>query len=256
MGMLSLLFSNPVAKILQERLWESARKRYLEEHKDPVKDAKILWQKVREEYKDWVAERLKEGDEKVKAKWGQFKHAMIAQLRLALTKLFTLSKLALYSVESGQLPYPNAIAAPYELLKRVTIEVMAILLKQKIDFENLSDEELQALAIYAADRRFHEVLDDARRSNEPFSIGSDRFAIAEIIRRDAYFLGNDEHHSQIDIVILSRVMETADASKNTAKAAVRRWFDQERKNRKDDRRFTGAGWDIGPEELKSWSTEP
>ena len=157
MGMFSLLFSNPVTKILEQRLWEVARKRYLEQHKDPIKDTAILLQNVREEYKDWVAQMLKEGDEKIKAKWGQFKHEMITQLRLSLTGLLKLSKLESYSIESGQLPYPNAIAAPYELVKRGTAEVMALLLKQKIDFENLSDDELPALAIYAADRSFQDV---------------------------------------------------------------------------------------------------
>ena len=125
MGMFSLLFSNPVTKILEQRLWEVARKRYLEQHKDPIKDTAILLQNVREEYKDWVAQMLKEGDEKIKAKWGQFKHEMITQLRLSLTGLLKLSKLESYSIESGQLPYPNAIAAPYELVKRGTAEVMA-----------------------------------------------------------------------------------------------------------------------------------
>jgi hypothetical protein len=59
------------------------------------------------------------------------------------------------------------------------------------------------------------------------------------------------------MVILSSLgASSSDGDKHNRKAAAKRWFDQDRKNRRNDRRFTGDGWEIGYEELKTWTCEP
>lgn len=260
MGPISMLFPNPAVKILEERLWEAARKRYLAEHPSDLKDdTKTIMRKVKTAYKDTVAATLKEADHKVRAKWGEFKHVMTQDLRTALSTVLRMSYVEWYSIEVGQPPNPNVIAAPYELLKSVTAGLLFQSLRKQIDFEDLDDETLQALATYAADERFEEVLEEARRKYKPFEIGDRhaRFVVAELIKGDAYYLGEEKHHSLIDMVILSSVDTSPTAGhKRDAKLAVKRWFDQDRKNRSKERRFTADGWEIGFEELKSWATEP
>jgi hypothetical protein len=253
-------FANPAVEILEERLWETARKRYLGEHPADLKDdSKTVVRKVKTAYKDVVAAKLKEADHKVRAKWGEFKHVMTEELKVALATVLRMSELEWYSVEFGQFPSPGVIAAPYELLKRMTADVMPQFLRKLVDFEDLDDQTLEALASYAAVQKFQEILEDARHNYKPFEIGnrSDQFVVVEIIKRDAYFLGDERHHSLIDTVILSSTGGgSSDRNKKNQKAAVKTWFDEDRKNRKNDRRFTGDGWDIDLEELKSWATEP
>ena len=260
MGPLSILFGNPAVKILEDRLWEDARKRYLQEHpSDRNQDPRTIMRKTKTAYKDSVAASLKEASHKVSAKWGQFKHVMVAGLKEALATVFRMSDVDWYSVEVGELPNPNVIAAPYQLLKRITTALLFQSLRKEIDFENLDNETLQALAAYAADQKFEEVLEDARRHYEPFAIGgrSARFAVVEIIKGDSYFLNEDKHHSRIDMVILSSLgANPSNGDKKIRKAAAKRWFDQDRKDRRNDRRFTADGWEIGPEQLKSWTIEP
>jgi hypothetical protein len=259
MGPISMLFGNPAVKVLEERLWEAARKRYLQEHpSERNSDSKTIMRKTRTAYKDSVAASLKEADRKVKAKWGQFKHGMTVELKRALATVLRMSDVDWYSVEVGQIPSPNAIAVPYQLLKHMTGALLFQFLRKEIDFENLDDETLEALATYAADERFQEVLEDARHHHEPFAIGgrAARFVVAEIIKGDSYFLDVETHHSRIDMVILSNLgAGSADGDKHSGKAAAKRWFDQDRKNRRNDRRFTGDGWEIGYEELKTWTVE-
>jgi len=252
---ISMLFGNPAVKILKERLWADARKRYLEDHPaDREKNARAIMRKATTQYKDKIEASLKEADQQVKAKWGQFKHDMTEELRAALTTLLRMSDLDWYSVEVAS-PSPDVIAVPYELLKHVTEALLFQHLRKGIDFENLNDETLEALATYAADQKFDEVLEGARRNYEAFNIGqSSRFVISEIIRNDSYFLGEDKCHSRIDTVVLSSLgaSPTGEDKKRNRKAAVKKWFHEDRKTRRDDRRFTGDGWEIGPEELKSW----
>lgn len=257
MAPISMLFGNPAVKVLEDRLWEAARKRYLQEHPaDRNEDAKTIMRKTRTAYKDSVAASLKEADHKVRAKWGQFKHAMPVELKRALATVFRMSDVDWYAVEVGQLPSPNAIAVPYQLLKHMTAALLFQFLRKEIDFENLDNETREALATYAADQRFQEVLEDARRHYEPFDIGgrSAQFVVAEIIKGDPYFLDEEKHHSRIDMVILSNVSAPSKRDKHDRKAAAKRWFNQDRKNRRNDRRFTGDGWEIGFEQLKSWTT--
>jgi hypothetical protein len=260
MGPISMLFPNPAVKILEERLWQDARKRYLADHPSDLKeDAETIMRNVKTAYEDGLDARLKEANHKVRAKWGRFKHGMIEELRTALATLLRMSDLEWYSVELGQLPRPNVIAAPYQLLKGMTTTLLFRLLRKEIDFEDLDDETLKALATYAADLRFQDVLEDARRHYKPFEIGDQhmRFEIVEIIKRDNYFLGEEKHHSLIDMVILSSTGESpSNGHKNNQKFAVKRWFDQDRKNRRNDRRFSADGWEIEFEELKSWATQP
>jgi hypothetical protein len=260
MGPISMLFPNPAVKILEERLWQDARKRYLADHPSDLKeDAETIMRNVKTAYEDGLDARLKEANHKVRAKWGRFKHGMIEELRTALATLLRMSDLEWYSVELGQLPRPNVIAAPYQLLKGMTTTLLFRLLRKEIDFEDLDDETLKALATYAADLRFQDVLEDARRHYKPFEIGDQhmRFEIVEIIKRDNYFLGEEKHHSLIDMVILSSAGESpSNGHKNNQKFVVKRWFDQDRKNRRNDRRFSGDGWEIEFEELKSWATQP
>jgi hypothetical protein len=260
MGPLSMLFGNPAVKILEERLWEDARKRYLQEHpSDRNEDPKTIMRKTKTAYKDSVAASLKEANHNVRAKWGEFKHVMTQDLRTALATVFRMSDVDWYSVEVGELPNPDAIAAPYQLLKHMSAALLFQSLRKEIDFENLDDETLEALAAYAADQKFEELLEDARGHYEPFAIGgrSARFVVAEIIEGDSYFLNEDKHHSRIDMVILSSLGSSpSNGDKKIRKAAANRWFDQDRKNRRNDRRFTGDGWEIGSEQLKSWTTEP
>jgi hypothetical protein len=259
MGPISMLFGNPAVKILEERLWEAARKRYVQEHPSERNDnARAVMRKTKNAYKDTVAASLREADHKVRAKWGQFKHGMIEELRAALATVFRMSEVDWYSVEIGQLPSPDAIAVPYQLLKHMTAALLFRDLRKEIDFEDLDDQTLEALATYAADERFQEVLEGARHDYEPIEIGERRarFVVAEIMERDAYFLGEEKHHSLIDMVILSSVSASPpDGHKKNQKISVKRWFDQDRKNRRNDRRFIGDGWEIGFEQLKSWTTE-
>jgi len=258
MGPISMLLGNPAVKILEGSLWEDARKRYLLEHpSDRNDDAKTIMRKTKDAYKDTVAASLKEADHKVRAKWGQFKHGMIEELRTALTTVFRMSEVDWYAVEIGQLPSPGAIAAPYELLKHMTAALLFRDLRKQIYFEDLDGPTLEALATYAADQKFQEVLECARRRYEPLEIGERRarFVVAEIIERDAYFLGEENHHSLMDMVILSGVGGPSNGHKKNQKIAVKRWFDQDRKNRRNDRRFIGDDWEIEFEQLKSWAME-
>ncbi|HEY6946686.1 MAG TPA: hypothetical protein VI431_16230, partial [Candidatus Acidoferrum sp.] len=191
MGPISMLFPNPAVKILEERLWEKARKRYLGEHPaDACDDARSVMRKVKSAYKNTVGAAVGEADQKVRATWAEFKHTMTEQLRAALATVLHMSSLEWYSIEAGQLPNPEIIAAPYELLKSLTTDLMAQSLRKRIDFEGFDDLALEALARYAVDQKFHHVLEEARRSCEPFRVGSGaaRFVVAQINHRDAYFL--------------------------------------------------------------------
>jgi len=260
MGLVSTFFENPAVKILEDRLWETARKRYLGAHPSELRDGQgALMRKVRTEYKDAVAATVKEADKKLRASWGEFRQIMKEQLKAALSTVLHMSNIEWYAVEIGQLPFPSAIAVPYPLLKRMTADLLPHFLRKRIDFENLNEETLDALATYAVEQRFQEVLEEARHNHEPFTLGSQghRFTVVEILRRDAYFLGEDQHHSMIDMVILSNTSGgSSDRDRNYEKAAYRKWFDEDRKNRRDDRRFTGDGWEIDVEELKSWAAKP
>ena len=114
MGPNSMLFPNPAVKILEARLWEDARKRYLADHPSDLKDdARTIMRYVKTAYEDTVDARVKEENHKVRAKWGQFKHGMIEELRTALATVLRMSDVDWYSVELGQLPRPGVIAAPY-----------------------------------------------------------------------------------------------------------------------------------------------
>ena len=259
MGPISMLFPNPAVKILEERLWEDARKRYLREHPtDQKNDARTVMRRVRSEYKNTVAVSLKEADQKVRAKWTEFKHGMTKELRTAVATVLRMSEVDWYSIEVGPAGTPNVIAAPYELLKHVTIALLFQFLREEIQFENLDDETLKALACYAADKKFLDILESAGRNYDAFQIGgqSDRFVIVEIIRGDNYFLGEEKHHSLIDMVILSSMGgNPSDGNKRVQKAAAKKWFHQHRKNRNADRRFSSDGWEIEFEQLKSWAIE-
>lgn len=260
MGPISTLFENPAVKILEGRLWETARKHYLGEHPcDLGDDSETVMKRVRAAYKDDVAAKVKEAEQQVRTKWREFKHGMTEQLKTALATVLRMSYVEWYAVEAGQLPHPEVIAVPYQLLKHITIDVMPQFLRKNIDFEDLDDAMLEALASYAADHKFEEVLEDARRNYEPFEIGGrwSQFVVAEIIKRDGYFLGEEQHHSQVDMVILGRIDDiSTDGNKTNEKVAVKKWFDQDRKNRRNDRRFNGDGWEIEFEELKACATQP
>jgi len=254
-----MLFPNPAVKILEERLWEAARKRYLAEHPSDLKDDdRTVMRKVKTTYRDTVNAALKEADEKVRAKWGEFKLVMTVDLKTALRTVLRMSDIDWYSVEVGELPTPAVIAAPFQLLKHMAAALLSRELRKEIDFEELDDGTLLALATYAADQRFLDVLEDARRHYEPVEIGERRepFVVAEIIKGDAYFLDEESHHSLIDIVIFSSVgASPSNGRRKNQKIAAKRWLDQDRKNRRNDRRFAGDGWEITLEELKSWVLE-
>lgn len=257
MGPISMLFPNPAVKILEERLWDSARKRYLQEHpSDRSGDAKTIMRRTRTAYKDSVAADLEQADHKIRAKWGQFKHAMMPEVRSGLLTLFRMSDLDWYAVEAGPAACPEVIAAPYQLLKHTTTGLLFQHLRKQIEFEELDNETLQALSSYAADQKFREVLDELRSHYEPIKVGEKRtrFVVAEIIEGDAYFLGEDQHHSLIDMVILCSAGGAEESRKNQ-KAAAKKWFHEVRQNRTDNRRFSGDGWEISAEELKSWATD-
>lgn len=256
---LLMLFGNPAVKILEEHLWEDARNRYLREHpSDRDIDVKTIRRRTEEAYKEAVAASLKQAEPKMKAKWRQFKHVMFEELRSSLATVFRMSEIDWYAIEVGKLPCPNAIAVPYQLLKQMTSRLLFQQLRGQIDFEDLNDESLHALSSYAVDEGFEEVLEHARRHHQGFEIGKGaRYVIMETIQKDHYFLDEDEHHSAIDMLVLSRVgTPTAGPTKKDEKEAVRRWFGQDRKLRTNQRRFCGDGWEIGSEELKSWVVEP
>jgi len=255
MGPISVLFPNPAVKILEERLWDDARKRYLTKlPSDRKNDVSAVMRKVRPEYKDTVAAALKEADHRLRVKWGEFKHGMTKELRTALITVFRMSELDWYSVEAGQPSSPDVISVPYELLKYVTGSLLAQTLRKGIDFESLDNGMLEALAGYAVGEKFQKILHDMRYKCEPVEIGDrhSRFVVAEIIRRDAYFLDDENHHSLIDMVILAHA-DPSSSGGHAPRLSVRRWFHEGKKNRKNDRRFTGDGWEIEFEKLKSWS---
>lgn len=259
METISMLFGNPAMKILEERLWEGARKHYLEEHPaDREKNPRTIMRRAKKQYKDEIEASLKETGQQVKAKWGQFKHGMTEELKAALITLFRMSDLDWYSVEVGSPTCPAVIAVPYQLLKHLTERLLFQHFRKAINFEDLNNEALEALATYAADQKFHEVLEDARHNYQALKIGtSSTFAISDIIRGDSYFLGEEKHHSRIDTVILSSLgASLAAENKKNHKGAVKKWFHEYRQTRTNDRRFTGDGWEIGLEELKSWVCGP
>jgi len=255
MGTLSILFGNPAVRKLEELLWETARKRYLGEHPlERTQDSRVLMRKVKTAYKDVVAAAVQEEDPKIRAAWAEFKKVMTEELKTALSTTLSMSSLDWYSIEAGQLPAPQVIAVPYELLKRITADLVPQLLRKKIEFEGLDDAALEALAGYAVDERFKDLLEEARRNYELFRIGTGgaRFTIAQIIKRDAYFLGEDRHHSLIDIVLLVSTENVPSGDTASERLAFRKWLEEYFKNRTNDRRFTGDGWEFETEELKSW----
>jgi hypothetical protein len=254
-----MLFPNPAVKILEDRLWEAARKRYLFEHPSDLKDDdRTVMRKVRTTYKDTVDATLKEADDKVRAKWGEFKHVMTVDLKTALRTVLRMSDIDWYSVEVGELPNPAVIAVPYQLLKHMAAALLSRELRKEIDFEELDDQTLQALAAYAADQKFLDVLEDACHHYESVEIGERHapFVVADIIKGDAYFLDEENHQSLVDMVVFSSVgASPSDGRRKNQKIAAKRWLDHDRKNRRNDRRFAGDGWEITLEELKSWVFE-
>jgi len=259
MGPIAIIFgSNPAVKILEDRLWDSAQKRYLQEHPaDRNEDARTILRRTKTAYKRTVAARLKEAESKVRAKWGEFKGGRTKELQKSLATVFRMSDMDWYSAEAGPVPSPAAIAAPYQLLKRMTAGLLFQLLRKDIHFEDLDDETLQALCTYAADEKFPDLLEDARRHYAAFEIGKkgQYFVVAEITKLDPYFLGDEKHHSLIDMVILASAgTGSPEPPKKSRKAAAKKWLAEDRKNRRNDRRFTGDGWEIDLEELKSWAS--
>lgn len=255
---LLMLFGNPAVRILEEHLWEHARKRYLREHpSDRDDNVKTIRRRTEEAYKETVAESLKQAEPKMKAKWRQFKHVMFEELRSSLATVFRMSELDWYAIEVGELPHPNAIAVPYQLLRQMTSRLLFQQLRGQIDFEDLNDESLLAFSRYAVDEGFEEVLEHARRHHQGFEVGkASRYVIVETIRKDPYFLNEDKHHSVVDMLVLSRAgTSSSEHTKKDEKEAVRRWLGQDRKTRADQRRFCGDGWEISLEELKSLVVE-
>lgn len=258
MGPISMLFPNPAVKILEAHLWEKARKRYLGEHPaDANDDNQAVMRKVKNAYRDKVDAAIEEAEQKVRGIWPEFKQVMTEELRTTLATVLHMSSLEWYSVEAGQLPAPRAIAVPYRLLQCVTAELLPQMIRKRIDFEGLGDAMLEALASYAVDQKFRYVIEEARRRHAPFSIGSGgaQFVFSQIKQRDAYFLGEEQHHSRIDMVLLSAAGESATEERINGATDVQK-FDGDLKHRKEDRRFTGDGWEIEPEELKSWAIQP
>lgn len=248
-----MLFPNPAVKILEERLWGAARKRYLQDHPNERNaDAKTVMRKARTAYKDSVAASVKEADHKIKAVWAKFRHGMMEQVRSNLGVVLRMSEVNWYAVEVGNATSPEVIAAPCVLLKRMTASLLLRSLRKGIEFEDLDDETLGALSTYAVEQKFEEALEHARRRHEVFEIGAGHscFVIAEVIPDDAYYLGEEKHHSKVDMVIFASVGKPPDKKK--PKTVVKKWLHEERKNRTNDRRFVGDGWEIGTEQLKSW----
>ena len=258
MGTLSILFGNPAVKKLEQLLWEIARKRYLGEHPlERTEDSRVLMRKVKTAYKDVVAAAIQEEDPKIRAAWAEFKKVMTEELKTALSTVLSMSSLEWYAIEAGQPEAPKVIAVPYQLLKRISADLVPQLLRKKIDFESLDDAALEALASYAADERFKDVLEEAHHNHELFRVGTGgaQFAIAQIIKGDAYFLGDDRHHSLIDMVLLSSSENVPSGDSASHRIAFRKWQEEYLRSRRDNRRFTGDGWEIETEELKSWAAQ-
>ena len=92
MGPISMLFPNPAVKILEERLWKDARKRYLADHPSDLKDdAENHNAQRKDRLRRSVDAKLKEANHKIRSKWGQFKHGMIEELRTALATVLRMS---------------------------------------------------------------------------------------------------------------------------------------------------------------------
>lgn len=259
MNPLSKLFANPAVKILEQQLWADARRRYLAEHPgDQNKNASTIARRAKAAYKHEVRACVRDGDEKIRHKWHEFKHVMSKDLAAGLSTALRMSDVDWYAVEIGDASAPEAVAAPYELLKRTSRALLYQILRKKIAFEGLSDEALRALANYAADQKFEDLVERARSGHEAFKIGDSgaRFVIVDLIKGDSYFIGDDKHPSRIDMVILRRVPGLGqEVDKKGGKLAAKAWLHEDRKNRRDDRRFSPDGWEVGVEELKSWLPE-
>lgn len=259
MNPLSRLFTNPAVKILEQQLWAEARRRYLAEHPgDQNRNVRTIARRAKAAYKQEVRASVREEDEKIRHKWGEFRHRMSKDLAAALSTSLRMSDVDWYAVEIGDPSAPEAVAAPYQLLKCTSGALLYQTLRNKSEYEELSDEALRALANYAADQRFEDLVEHARSNHEAFKIGDSGtwFVLVDLIKGDSYFIGDDKHHSRIDMVILRRVPGLSqEVDKKSRKLAAKAWLHEGRKNRRNDRRFSPDGWEVGAEELKSWLLE-
>lgn len=253
-------FTNPLLRALEERLWEKARLRYIEEGNSPIEDVKTLDRETRARLKAWVAEWRAREDKWLKPVWKEFKKTLAEQVAKALEGAFSASDQAWYSAEISGLAFPDVIAVPIEVLKRKTEEVLAEQLAEKIQFKDMLPETRRALAKYAVDREFSRVLNDARREYKSFKIGEryDPFIIVDVLERDFYHLGTNPQASRIDMVILSVYQANwneGDKTKHKGeRAAVERWA-KFKPQRRDDRRFTGSHWGFKDAEIDAMARE-
>lgn len=259
MNPLSKLFANPAVKILEQSLWADARRRYLVEHPaDQDQNVRTIAHRAEAAYKHDVRAAVREQDDKIRAKWHEFKHGMSKELSTALSTVLRMSDIDWYSVEIGEPTKPDAVAVPYELLKHASGALLYQILRKKIEFEDLTNEALRALARYAADEKFLEIVEHARRNHVAFKIGDSGawFVLVELIKDDSYFIEDEKHHSRLDMLILRRVRETGrEVDRQSRKLAAKVWLHEDREKRPEDRRFSPDGWEIDADELKSWLLE-
>jgi hypothetical protein len=246
---------NPILGALEERLWQKAYDRYLKDGGSPVKDLEALDRATRDKFKVWVDQWRAEENVKLKPVWKEFKRIIKDEVGVALAEALAASNQAGYAVEKGTLPsFPDAIALPLLLLRRVTEAALPAVLEKKIQFKDMLPETRGALAKYAIDRCFDEQFQRARKEFRRVAVGDryDKFVVADLIEKDYYHLGERKTASRVDMVILAASKENfsdKDKKNHTAeRAAIEAWREF-RPHRSDTRRFAGVGWGLEQSEL-------
>ena len=218
---MALIFRNPVLSTLEDKLWERARERYIDEGGSPIEDIKQLDRKTRRQLRRWVKEWHSSEDKKLKPIWREFKQSVALQTTQTLALVFERSDQSWYSREVGNL-------ADFPEVGRV--------------FEVVIDDALSGYKHFK------------------IGVYYTRFIIAQVIRRDFYSLNRQSAASRIDMVILSVFDENwndRDADKHKGeKAAVRKWrITVDKGDRNDDRRFKSHNWELEQGELEAMASK-
>jgi hypothetical protein len=247
------IFGNPILGRLEDLLWEKANKRYVDEGNNPIKDLQSLAGPVKDKFEEWVDSWKKSEKVKLDIGWKVFRQIALDKTQEALTKVFERSMIDWYAVEVGSLPtFPEIVAVPYLVLWRATELEVPALLKERIEFKDMLPETLDALSSFAVDRYFDKVLENVRDEHTSFKLDNrGRWVIVDLIKNDFYHLGDQPNSRRVDMVILSTFSQGSgkDAAKRAGeKTAEKEWAKRckQTDGRRNDRRFSGKGWNLPP----------
>jgi hypothetical protein len=250
-----IFFKNPILGPLEDRLWQKARQRYVDEGGSPVNDIKQLDRASRRMLKKWVHEWKQSESTQLKPIWKEFKHEMVIHIDEALDRTLGKSDQKWYAIEKGSLPsFPEALAVPIAVLRQATKSELPGVIAPKIRFQALLPETRSALAEYAIEMRFLDVLERWLKEHRSFGIGRrvDRFVLVALIERDFYYLGTSQRASRIDMAILSTYKANHSDRDKSKHAGERAAIDDWRAfvpQRSDQRRFKGDEWGLDQGEL-------